>query len=59
MFKVIYDEMLLINDILFLIFNCSWIYIIIISVVEIFIVIVLIVLGDVVWMIIWDMNICI
>lgn len=59
MFKVIYDEMLLINDILFLIFNCSWIYIIIISVVENFIVIVLIVLGDVVWMIIWDMNICI
>lgn len=49
MFKVIYDEMLLINDILFLIFNCSWIYIIIISVVEIFIVIVLIVLGVVVW----------
>lgn len=59
MFKVTYDEMLSINDILPLTFNCSRIYIITTSAVETSTVIVLTALGDVVWMITWDMNTCI
>lgn len=59
MFKVTYDEMLSINDTPPLTFNCSRIYIITTSAVETSTVIVLTALGDVVWMITWDMNTCI
>lgn len=59
MFKVTYDEMLSINEILPLTFNCSRIYIITTSAVDTSTVIVLTALGAVVWTITWDMNTCI